>query len=341
MGNKLPKITYLFGAGASYGTVPLVNELQNDIEDFIKSLGTETFIFQADEVFDNEFYKKIKKNSIKAHFVEDLDWLLEQIKSHASIDTLAKKYFLTSKWHELHKLKICFSSYLILKQSQAIAHSRYDAFYAAILERNLRFPSNIKILSWNYDHQFEKSYAAYSGDDRIDSNQSHLNIVTQNCVHSISKEEFAILKLNGTSHILRNNGSEKFDYFPNFQTKVEKPFFELILDNYYRAREKVNNIYSGLCFAWERASQVDRDVITTAKELTNDTDVLVVIGYSFPYFNRVIDREIIGNMQGLEKVYFQDPNADNLKIKFQSIRLDITDLVSIKDTDQFFLPFEL
>jgi len=70
---------------------------------------------------------------------------------------------------------------------------------------------------------------------------------------------------------------------------------------------------------------------------------LIVIGYSFPYFNREIDREIIANMNNLKKVYFQSLDAENLKERFLSIRDDLKDnqLLVRKDCGQFLLPNEL
>jgi len=70
---------------------------------------------------------------------------------------------------------------------------------------------------------------------------------------------------------------------------------------------------------------------------------LIVIGYSFPFFNREIDRKIIGNMEELEKVYFQAPDAETIKERFQAIRDDIDEklLVTKKDIGQFLIPNEL
>jgi hypothetical protein len=42
---------------------------------------------------------------------------------------------------------------------------------------------------------------------------------------------------------------------------------------------------------------------------TQDTEQVVVIGYSFPFFNRQTDREIFGSMANLTKIYVQDMMA--------------------------------
>jgi len=55
---------------------------------------------------------------------------------------------------------------------------RYDSFFASILNDLQSFPENIKILSWNYDLQFEISFAEYSGIHEIKNNQFILNIMS-------------------------------------------------------------------------------------------------------------------------------------------------------------------
>jgi len=79
------------------------------------------------------------------------------------------------------------------------------------------------------------------------------------------------------------------------------------------------------------------------KASLKQTKTLVVIGYSFPYFNRKIDRYIIECMPFLEKIYFQAPDASNLKERFSAINntFDSNDLLLRIDLDQFAFPNEL
>jgi len=99
-----------------------------------------------------------------------------------------------------------------------------------------------------------------------------------------------------------------------------------------------------LTFAWEN-TPLSNSIIENATLATSKTYVLVVIGYSFPFFNRVVDRRIINSMINLEKVYFQAPKEDvnNLITRFKAIRSDFKKLdpEPIEDIKQFFLPPEL
>ena len=64
----------------------------------------------------------------------------------------------------------------------------------------------------------------------------------------------------------------------------------------------------GLSFGWE-CNDSEWSIIPNVKEDSADTDILIVVGYSFLYFNRETDREIILSMKQLRKVYFQAPGC--------------------------------
>lgn len=84
-------------------------------------------------------------------------------------------------------------------------------------------------------------------------------------------------------------------------------------------------------------------MMQSLRETTKDTELVVVIGYSFPFFNRETDREIFKGMPKLKKVYVQDVNPDAV---IQSLRAVLPierkiDVVPEKNCEQFFLPAEL
>ena len=113
-------------------------------------------------------------------------------------------------------------------------------------------------------------------------------------------------------------------------------------DEKFCAATYLSNIHSSLSFAWE-PEHPEKGIVAKAIENTKDTVSLVIIGYSFPFFNREIDRKIIGSMTNLKKIYFQAPDADIMKERFQALRDDMTgvELLSKFDVGQFLLPNEL
>lgn len=105
------------------------------------------------------------------------------------------------------------------------------------------------------------------------------------------------------------------------------------------------NVKPLLSFAWESDIDTETSIMTHALNRTKDTDILVVIGYSFPYFNREIDGKIIDNMKRLRKVYIQDPKSEGIAQRFDTIyNKGVHPKLEVKlytETDQFLFPNEL
>lgn len=261
----------------------------------------------------------------------------------------AKKLYLTQDESNLLKLKIVFSIFMIFEQLRKDADKRYDSFFASILEHsNVRFPKNVRIVSWNYDFQFEKAYSEYCSKVDIKDIQRSLFIKNKffESAIDVTSDEFSITKLNGTTYFYDTENYKNYNLFLSIN-ECENQFMQ-ILDTYYPiniAEYKKNNLSSGLSFAWEhvKSPRTDQTIVDIVKQDTAETNILVVVGYSFPYFNRDIDREIIGNMKNLQKVYFQDLCPENKRERFMSIRNDIPieNLLLRKDTEQFLFPNEL
>ncbi|NDW10495.1 hypothetical protein [Dysgonomonas sp. 520] len=336
------KITYYFGAGASVGALPIVNQIPDRIKQMIELLESDKY-----KLSDEKEYKGLPLGMTKYHyqqkFIEDLRWLLEKSANHASIDTFAKKLYIRHDWNDLKKLKVVFSLFLIFEQVNNKTDIRYDSFFASILTRNsTSFPQNLRILSWNYDFQFEKAYIEYTCDNRLEACQLQLNIASKYVNDDPVKNKFGITKLNGTTSIQQSQSYNSINYFSIIPSELTLDFLDRMISNYASVMYHPH-MDSGLSFAWEDVGVKVVNIIEHAKDESFDTDILIVIGYSFPYFNREIDREIIGNMKNLKKVYFQAPDASVLKERFLSIRTDIPDnmLQERYDVGQFLLPNEL
>ncbi len=324
-------ITYLFGAGASAKALPIVNQIPQAIEEILIELNQKEFNLSATDKYISVSPKT--KEQVKNELMQEFNWLKEQCKDHASIDTFAKKLFL-QKNKDFTKLKITLSALLTLIELNKPFDKRYNTFFASILTNTIDdFPKNMKIISWNYDCQFEKAYAEYSGENSISVLSTILKVNTRFSNSNITDNDFAIFKLNGSTRLLGENHHDEL------KDTLTKDSLEIVLNNYAWLKHS-KEIYRGLSFAWEDGGEESIDNVINA---TKDTDVLVVIGYSFPYFNREIDRKIIRAMK-LRKVYFQSPEAHIIRERFQSIVTGTSvanELVPFKDCEQFMLPNEL
>ncbi|MEJ2628841.1 MAG: hypothetical protein P8078_09820 [bacterium] len=196
-------------------------------------------------------------------------------------------------------------------------------------------------MTWNYDYQFELTFSQYRNKSDLSSfkHQLHLRSKFDND-YDYQSDKFGFYKLNGTTGLYSNNDFDQYFYANNLNVYFNKQFVEKIVRAFTVATYS-EYTYPGLSFAWEEENKTK--TIELAAKDTESTKVLIVIGYSFPFFNRDIDKKIIGNMKNLKKVYFQAPDAEILKERFQAIRDDIDDksLVVKKDVNQFLIPNEL
>lgn len=100
----MEKIVYYFDAGASADAVPIVDKIPIKINALVESL--------------KAFLDKLDPDRVTAlqEIIGLLNDLSEKSSKHASVDTLAKKLYITRKQKELNNLKKSLSLFFILQQ---------------------------------------------------------------------------------------------------------------------------------------------------------------------------------------------------------------------------------
>lgn len=266
--------------------------------------------------------------------VKDLMWLYDGAIKHATIDTFAKKLFLTERVEEYNKLKKLLAIYFIIEQVINKPDSRYDTFLANILTPKLEIPDRIKILTWNYDSQFEIAFNEYRK-----TIISPKDIGCYSLYDNEITESLAIFKVNGTASF--NNWNSLANFRSNH--KLNKTILDKIIYAY-----KDNE--SLLSFAWETSKKKSDDIptIRTAIKQIKEARILVVVGYTFPFFNRVVDKSLISSMDYLNKIYIQDPRANEVMQNIDAVLpvhkkkpYEPVSIIPITNCDQFYLPPEL
>lgn len=356
------KIVYLMGAGASRGIrvsdnpqkypyysysivegLPVVNELYMELNSIYNELTNTTPISNKQyNTIDNHSYSS---GEAKDLFLKAWSWLSEETRRHATIDTLAKKLYLTGKRDEFQKVKSLLSIFFVIEQSLRKMDSRYDTFLANILNNKLEIPDNIRILTWNYDRQFEFAYREYTDNKFLSAFNSSKLGVYDFIGNEIQNRNCRIYKLNGTADFkvpLQYDLIEEKSFDANVLDKTLEKF---IGSMYYKPTIFANN--SRLFFAWEN-NNYNTEFFNKVNQDIKEATTLVVIGYTFPFFNRETDRFILGCMPNLQRIYIQDPNAENLKqniVPVLSPEQALSNLdkrvITITNCDQFFLPPEL
>ncbi len=191
---------------------------------------------------------------------------------------------------------------------------RYDVLFAALLnEESRKLPKNINFVSWNYDVQFELSFGSFFNFDiflAFDTLKVYPSPFGRN-EKDIYDAKF--LKLNGTAGLSYTQKSDpRNSAYQFFEPNKEASAIEIIekctstLVNILHYNDKDDE--SMLHFAWEDKPEI-RASRSRAKKIIEETDVLIVIGYSFPIYNRSIDKQILSGFKTGKKVYLQvQPN---------------------------------
>ena len=342
----MSKVVYLLGAGASFGTrekgvgspvitgLPIVREVKGELENLTNILSSVSLCDKELEESKQKLIKGFQKMKVACS-------------DNATIDTYAKKLWLQGKNEDFSHVELLLTIFFIFEQILHKPDKRYDTFFASILERKhecydeLTFPDDIRILSWNYDNQLELVYREYLKWDyaRIRDVLGIYDVKGDGQKESMPKN-CNIVKLNGTANFVAEEDwlqySETSTIDENILSNILRKYTECLQAGNCNGRIRLN-------FAWEE--RWSRDMLNkTIPNMVQDATALVVIGYTFPYFNRIVDRTIFAQMPNLKNIYIQDPEADRTEQYIKPVipeKLADVKIHPLKDTDQFFLPPEL
>ena len=325
------KFTYLLGAGASAEALPLIKRQNGGKPGLSESL--------IDFIYTNK--GKIEGSNGGLSLWKTLDDITVQCKLFGTPDLYAKFLIETGDDRRYKLLIRLLSNYFAYFQKDydagaATVEAKFDRRalnFLTVISSNKKLPDNVSVLSWNYDSQIEMAAERLkpvgSGPDaKIKNFRCWPNFIDGETIDD-DKDPFLF-------HI---NGIAGYDY----STRVlsEKREDALSFDDLDRE--------SLLTFAWEDEERYGKKTflerrMRLAQKICANTNILVIIGYSFPFFNRMIDESLFESMRGsLEKIYFQDPCLDGQQLvgKFNLSNDLKGKIVHISDTDSYHIPFEL
>ena len=343
----MSKVVYLLGAGASFGTrengigspiitgLPIVSEIGGELENITNLLNSLSL-------------NNIELEKSKQRLIRDFQELKVACSNNATIDTYAKKLWLQDKKKEFAKVELLLTVFFILEQIIHNPDKRYDTFYANVLQRELEccdkliLPDDIRILSWNYDNQLEMVYREYL-EKNYSEIRDYLGIYDTkgDGQKELQQNHCSIIKLNGTANFFaEEDWLQSFDAKKIDETVLKKilnKYSECVLVERCEGRLRLN-------FAWEDRYS-EHMLNNMIPKLVQDAITLVVIGYSFPYFNRKIDRAIFEKMPNLKFIYIQDKDPYRIQQYITPVikedKLAGIKIVPIDDVEQFYLPPQL
>ncbi len=321
----MARITYLLGAGASAGSLPTVDKFDKEIEKVLTQLEICKKWYDLNVGIFDELHPLNMA-------ISDLQMLKEGCERHRSVDTFAKMLFLTSDVKEraekYKKVKCAIILFFELYRFENNnTDKRYDAFLATIINnKKPRFPNDINILSWNYDYEFERAYLNYSPErDNIHELHSDLNIIHKNNRSSNPLGNcFGILKINGTAGFYDSTGKLTLGLNCHLKQKV------YVADKNHQSTLEICQKYHefvcgdfepAISFSWEDDNG-HLKIANVIEDAMLNTQIFIIVGYSFPYFNREIDKLIINKIKYANtKIYIQDPNPEELKELIDEIKI--------------------
>jgi hypothetical protein len=332
------KILYYLGAGASANALPVASDVVNAGKVDIKGLprGLE------------ELHQTLRKPGMaepgwlvtRSNLFDECRSLAYSGREFGNVDTYAKFLYLQGEKDALRNLKRTLAFYFGMEQLVNKARdNRYLPWLISILDEKL-FPENVKILSWNYDFQIQLAAMNFKVEEIGESSggalMKSIPLVAYYPGIDLAERkphEVNLVHLNGIAGFFQDPaGLRKHIYLPEYVGDIEK-FFDAV---------KEQDLSEGIHFAWEK-NGYHQSLLNEIHKLIKDTTILVVIGYSFPFFNREVDKAVFDQLKrssSFKKVYFQDPklNGEQLIAQFG---LDPKIVIKhISQVENFHIPFE-
>jgi hypothetical protein len=347
----MTKITYLLGAGASADALPT-----NKAETENLTLPYEMRLL-ANKL--EVWYKQRTENEREqihnpTQVITDLIWLSDNSKRFETTDTYAKFLYAKKETQGLERLKKTLSFFFVYQQLiEKKIDKRALVFLTNLIEKGPTFPSTVNIISWNYDLQIELAANEILEESCTSGNKHKALLQYFPPLHyGPEKDEpakYQLVHMNGTAGHLYLSDSKK----TNPLISLKGANIPKLLQWHYSEN---NSNYSILTFAWENdnkdpnevmASSIRQDSNNIAEVFIKDTEILVIIGYFFPFFNREIDNKLMAILKSstpiFKKIYFQDKfiNSDFIDKQFNILRSAPIKIEHISRCDNYFIPPEL
>lgn len=360
----MAKITYYLGAGASYNSCPILEnqaEMMIEVAKFeIRELTTISDGAGGNRslVYNFNFEEKDSlKDDNQLQILWHIGYFGNKAKEYNTIDTYARKLFLNDEMTELNLLKMSVSVFFDLWENFYEARyqnltnanyqkidNRYKSIFSILLnkENGIKLDTNFKFISWNYDLQIESAFKMFlKNEDENDFNKIN--------EYFKFKEVQSNSEVNDIFHLNGHRG-----YFTDKTNNIEKEYIIKIspqfadywkkIDWLYKSTERGSaNFNTFIKYAWEH--NLSDPFFNKISKVMSATEVLIIIGYSFPAFNREIDQFLFSKIipKKIKKIIYQDPNGsmqliENLFETPHLIKSKIEIISETKSLNQFHLP---
>ena len=210
---------------------------------------------------------------------------------------------------------------------------RRSPFMAGLDEQGrLSMPTNLRVISWNYDIQFEKAFAGFLQQGDIAEAANALQVFPGVPKERCCRDLFSVFKINGTASM--EDGKESGRLHTSYAQYLRadlKDALESALG--FHEQDSPEQLDPYLTFAWEDDGRRN-DMLN----LIVPVNTLVVVGYSFPLFNRDVDRNVLQRLSSKELYVQVGEDGHAVKERVIGLGIDAARVKIVDDVDQFFVP---
>lgn len=365
----MAKITYYLGAGASFNSIPILNRLSEIMIDVAKFELAQRDEFYGENPntynFDDDELSVLPEGN-REKILWYIGYFGKKGNLFNTIDTYARKLELTKDITKLDILKMCISVFFDLWENyhesryRTLVNSnsnnspympidnRYKSLFSILLQNdgdNIILDENIKFISWNYDLQLESTFKLFLEENTVNG-FDELNSNFIKFKENIDKPED-----NNIFHLNGHRGFHSHFSFYNQESKTVEPNTESTIDDYWDSIDGLfdstmaqdSNFNQYIKYAWEH--DLNNKWIKKISEVLKNTEILVIIGYSFPPFNREIDQFLFSQLdtRKIKKIIYQSPTANKKIIENLFVNpIVYENKIEIErdNLDQFYLPNE-
>lgn len=337
--------TYLLGAGASVGALPTYDTIWDRLEYFVQLLrNRNSQVFRLLSGFPNydviatrfeDLYQQSRSARLNLYSPDQFARILIDVQRDYE-----------SAWY----YKMLLSLYILFEQTDKnlgpgislldstlnipdierlqtqaapFVDGRYSTFVLNKLvnDKGIAFPDDVNILTWNYDTQFELIYQAMLGSsvsiaDAVDAFSVFPN-------PAMNPKGAKIVKLNGSAAMFESGGETRtVDQLPlrslpfdiDLPTNIQNLARVLsCMDEAVSLDKPWKKFNPLIAFAWDRKGGSDNFpelAFQCAYHILRQTEKLVVIGYSFPSFNKSYDQSLFADQDIRECVINTGDNTE-------------------------------
>lgn len=288
---------------------------------------------------------------------DQISTLFQEFSSHQSFDTYFKKLFHLGE-DKINLKKRLLNLYFLWEHSstsikfnltqddpdyhtafikKSLFDKRYDALIAGLLKPISGKPEvlcKVNFITWNYDLNLLISIKNFFYPTI--TYQEFLRKIEQNKFQWIIDDKITITNVNGYFYTSNFNGISDLS-----NINVDNMISEKISYGYYsniNPDEDANKIR----FAWELNQKDEKELKERLMSIVEASENLVIIGYTFPVYNRFIDFGYLQQADLIKKnIVIQDPNSDSLEqnlLDIYRINKKKTKIQLVTNCNSFYLP---